>query len=164
MSRAFAPGESDDDEERIVVKAAVLPPGTPNYMTPAGAEALEAERERLIAEKAALSDSVEDRQRAKSLEQQLASLTDRLSQVQVVKLQGQPRDRVRFGARVKIKGGNGEEHTWRIVGVDETDFNKGWISWISPLAKSLLDKHVGESTSAAGQTWTLLKIDYDDPA
>jgi transcription elongation factor GreB len=152
MSRAFAPGESDDDEERFVVKASVLPPGTPNYITPEGAAQLEAERERLIAEKASLGDSVEQTQRRKSLDAQLSALTVRLNSVTIIRPTASP-EKVVFGSTVNIG-----PRTFRIVGVDEVDLSKGWISWISPLAKALLDKRVGESVKVGDSIHTISKI------
>jgi transcription elongation factor GreB len=161
MSRAFAPGESEDDGERFIVKAAVLPAGTSNYITPAGARSLEAERERLIAEKTALTESIEDTQRRKLLEQKLAVLTDHLSSVVIVNPDHQPADHVAFGAIVTLqaKPGTGQQ-TFRIVGVDEVDLNKGWISWVSPLAKYLMDKKIGDPVSIGGQAYEIAGIVY----
>ena len=38
----------------------------------------------------------------------------------------------------------GTEARYRIVGVDEVDFDRGWVSWLSPIAKALLNKRIGE--------------------
>jgi transcription elongation factor GreB len=160
MSRAFAPGESEDDEERFVVKAPVLPPNTPNFITPRGAERLSAEKARLVEEKSAIGDSVESKQRLKALDQRLAFVTERLQTITLVNPATQPRDRVAFGARVTITDAEGKEQTWTIAGIDEVDLDQGIISWISPLAKSLADKKPGDSITIAGQTYTVKKIDY----
>lgn len=160
MSRAFAPGESDDDEERFIVKAPVLPPNTPNLITPRGAEKLSAEKTRLLEEKAAISETVEGKQRLKVLAQRLAFVTDRLQTIQIVNPATQPRDRVAFGAQVTLKDAQGKEQAWTIAGVDEVNFEKGIISWISPLARSLLEKKVGDTVTIADQAMTIAKIEY----
>lgn len=164
MSKAFASNESDDDEPNPV-KPSVLPPGTPNYITPAGAQKLEAERERLIAEKTALTDSVENQQRGKAIERDLKSLTDRLNAVHVINPATQPKDRVLFGASVTVRNSSGNTRTWRIVGVDETDLEKGWISWISPLARALARAQEGDvveiRTPAGIETAEVIEIRYD---
>jgi transcription elongation factor GreB len=36
------------------------------------------------------------------------------------------------------------ESTYRIVGVDETDIDRNWVSWLSPIAKALLNARVGQ--------------------
>jgi transcription elongation factor GreB len=161
MSKAFAPGESSDDAERVVYKPPVLPPGTPNYITPAGSKKLETLRSRLMNEKATLTDSVEHQQRGKAIDRDVASLTERLNAVQVVDPATQPKDRVTFGANVTVRDSSGNTRTWRIIGVDETDLNKGWISWISPLARALLEKKKGDIVALGDQRLTIQQISYD---
>jgi transcription elongation GreA/GreB family factor len=53
-------------------------------------------------------------------------------------------DRVHFGSKVTIDRGDGRKQTFRIVGEDEADPTKGLISYVSPLAKALTGRHVGE--------------------
>jgi transcription elongation factor GreB len=161
MSKAFSPGESADDEERIVLKAPVLPPGTPNFITPEGAERLEAERQRLIAEKAALGDGVDEIQRAKTMDRRLEHLTEQLNSAKIVAPSTQPVDRVQFGATVTVQPARGDaRQVYRIVGIDEIDLNHGAISWISPLAKGLIDKKVGDTAVVGEQQLTILSIRY----
>jgi len=49
-----------------------------------------------------------------------------------------------FGATVDLINAEGEEQTVRIVGVDEIDTQRGWISWISPVARALLKAQEGD--------------------
>jgi transcription elongation factor GreB len=59
------------------------------------------------------------------------------------------RDTVFFGATIEIENiDGGETHTWRIVGPDETDAKKGWISVDSPLARAALKKRADEEFEA----------------
>jgi len=52
--------------------------------------------------------------------------------------------RIRFGSTVRIRDAAGQEESYRIVGVDEIDIDRGWISWISPLAKALVNTQAGQ--------------------
>jgi transcription elongation factor GreB len=52
---------------------------------------------------------------------------------------------VRFGARVTVADGDGAEKVYRIVGIDETNPSQGEVSWISPVAKALLNARVGDT-------------------
>ena len=52
---------------------------------------------------------------------------------------------VRFGATVTVRERvSGEKSRYRIVGVDETDIDRNWVSWLSPIAKALLNSRVGD--------------------
>ena len=55
-------------------------------------------------------------------------------------------EKVQFGATVTYCGEDGTKKTVHIVGIDETDPAKGKISWISPLAKALLNQETGAVT------------------
>jgi transcription elongation GreA/GreB family factor len=57
-------------------------------------------------------------------------------------------DQVRFGAMVTIARDDGREQTFRIVGEDEADPSRGSISHVSPLARAMFGKRVGETVRA----------------
>jgi transcription elongation factor GreB len=59
----------------------------------------------------------------------------------------QPADRVRFGATVTVRGEDGAERRYRIVGVDEAEPARGALSWRSPLAAALLGARVGDTVT-----------------
>ena len=61
-----------------------------------------------------------------------------------------PTDRqaVYFGAWILLEDDDGREHRYRIVGPDETDAEKGWISIDSPLARAVLRKRIDDEFSA----------------
>jgi len=133
MSKAFT-RESDDLPERAALKrpASALPPGAKNYFTRDGVDALRRELEKLESE----PDSPSIRQRIFEIQQSLQSAV-------VTPSPPPPWDQVLFGAIVTVRDQRGEESTYRIVGVDEMDIDRGWISWLSPLAKALLKARVG---------------------
>ncbi|MDP1704605.1 MAG: GreA/GreB family elongation factor, partial [Sulfurimicrobium sp.] len=56
-------------------------------------------------------------------------------------------DQVFFGATVTVSNPAGEEKTYSIVGLDEVDVGRGRISWVSPLAKSLLKAREGDGVT-----------------
>ena len=57
---------------------------------------------------------------------------------------------VRFGCRVTFEREDGRRQTFRIVGEDEADPSAGSVSYLSPLARALLGKSVGETAVLAG--------------
>lgn len=69
--------------------------------------------------------------------------------------------KVVFGVTVKIADvDSGDEKTYEIVGADESDIDRGWLSIESPLAKALLGKEVGDTLKAggAGKEYEVLEI------
>ena len=65
---------------------------------------------------------------------------------------------VRFGATVTILRDDGREQTFRIVGEDEADPAKGSISYISPLARAMLGKSVGDVVRAGNDQAEITSI------
>ena len=51
---------------------------------------------------------------------------------------------VLFGARVEVRNAEGYMRTFRIVGVDEIEFDSSYVSWMSSIGKSLLGAVVGQ--------------------
>lgn len=76
-------------------------------------------------------------------------------------------DRVFFGAFVTLEDEDGEEMSLRIVGHDETDTSKRWISVDAPLAKALLGKSLDDEVTVAAPggetTWLITEIHYRTP-
>ena len=78
-------------------------------------------------------------------------------------------EKVFFGAWVTLYSLNKDtEHTYRIVGQDELAPTKGWISWVSPLAKAMLSKQVGDvvrvQTPSGEDEYEIQAISYTEPA
>lgn len=154
------------------------------YITADGARALRQELEQLWRIErpqvvAALSAAAAEGDRSENAEyiyrkKQLAQidrrvrfLNKRLEQVQVV--QGIPSDQstVRFGAWVQIADEDDRQQWLRIVGADETDAGKAWISVDSPMARALLgrkeDDEVHVLTPLGLQTHWIIAVSYQPP-
>jgi transcription elongation factor GreB len=76
------------------------------------------------------------------------------------------RSRVFFGARIELENvDTGEIHRYRIVGPDETDAKRGWISIDSPLARAVLKRHVDDEFTAelpgGPAEFAVLAVDYE---
>ena len=131
MSRAFIKEDVDLPERSGRKRSASgLPPGATNYITARGAKRLRDELQKLRAANAA-------RERVAELEQILAS-------VHVVDPPDALSNSVTFGATVTVKDKEGATETLTIVGVDELNFERDAVSWISPLGKALLAADMGD--------------------
>lgn len=135
MSRGFIK-EGDQEEIPMVPPRAHLPKGMPNYVTHEGLEALNKEREDLENERVAASGNYI---MSNFIDAKMKLLIDRINTAVEVDLTKANKETVSFGAYVKYNG-----RTVRIVGVDEADFSKGLLSFISPVAKALVGKKVGD--------------------
>jgi len=71
---------------------------------------------------------------------------------------GEDADKVSFGGAVTFEREDGRRQTFRIVGEDEADPARGAVSYISPLARALLGKAVGDTTMLAGSEVEILGI------
>ena len=135
MSRGFIK-EGDQEEIPMVPPRAHLPKGMPNYVTREGLEALNKEREDLENERVAASGNYI---MSNFIDAKMKLLIDRINTAVEVDMTKANKETVSFGAYVKYNG-----RTVRIVGVDEADFSKGLLSFISPVAKALVGRKVGE--------------------
>jgi transcription elongation factor GreB len=174
MNKAFVRESDADDAEDEPAEVAALPAGTKNYMTPAGHAALRAEFERLVkverpqlvqvvawaasnGDRSENGDYIYGKKKLREMDRRIRYLTKRLDNAEVVDPIRQTNlDQVFFGAAVTVMQLGLETVstvTYRIVGVDEADPASGAISWVSPLARSLLKAREGDVvkfTSPAG--------------
>ena len=63
---------------------------------------------------------------------------------------------VRFGMKVTIADDAGKTNSWTIVGEDEADAAKGMISHVSPMARALFGKAVGDIATVNGKEWEIV--------
>ena len=148
MSRAFVKEDVDPPERSGRKRSASgLPPGATNYITARGAERLRDELNKLHAANASSERIVE-------LEQILAS-------AQVVDPPNAPSNSVAFGATVTVRDKEGAIEMFTIVGVDELDFERDGVSWISPVGKVLLAADMGDWIKLdGGRSAKIVKIEY----
>jgi transcription elongation factor GreB len=147
MSRAFVK-ESDDDLAAGELPERPLPQHV-NYVTPKGLELLQA-RVRELTErheefKRQAEENSEARQKVREIDRDLRYFKAQLERATPVDTANQPRDRVHFGAIVRIEDQEGGEQEFSLVGDDEADVAAGRISWASPLARAMIGAKIGDT-------------------
>jgi transcription elongation GreA/GreB family factor len=149
MSRAFVKEDVDLPERSGRKRSASgLPPGATNYITARGAKRLRDELQKLRAANAASERIIE-------LEQILAS-------GQVIDPPVGPSNSVTFGAAVTVKDKKGATETFTVVGVDELNFERDAVSWISPVGKALLAADMGDWIKLEdGRSVKIVKIEFN---
>ncbi len=80
---------------------------------------------------------------ARSKGQRAAELRRLLDSATIVPAHETPPEEVLFGVTVTVRHREGGLATYRIVGVDETRLDPGWVSWVSPLARALIGMKTG---------------------
>ena len=152
------------------------------YITPAGAHALrselrflyETERPEItqkVSDAAALGDRSENadyiygKKRLREIDNRIRFLTKRLDNLEIVDRKPNDQEKVFFGAWLTLHGADKGIFKIRIVGADELDLEKGWISIDSPMASSLLGKTIGDSVLVTRPLGDLeveiLEVSYD---
>lgn len=98
------------------------------------------------------------------IDRRVRYLSKRLDSARVVSEPPTDRSKVRFGALVTLVTVDDVTAVYRVVGADETDARKGWISIDSPLALALLGKQAGDEVTVmlpgGSQLFEILEIDY----
>jgi transcription elongation factor GreB len=162
MSKAFT-RESDEEDEDEANAPSPLPQGTHNYITPGGHARLKAELDHLLrterpnvvevvhwaasnGDRSENGDYIYGKKRLREIDRRIRFLTRRLDIAEIVDPARQgAADQIYFGATVTICDEHGDEQIYQIVGVDETDFGRGRISWVSPLARALIKAREGDT-------------------
>jgi transcription elongation GreA/GreB family factor len=144
MSRAFV-RESDGSGEPLPERAVST---HPNFVTPRGLAQIEARLQELGTQRHAARAS-EQREALAGLERDLRYWSARRASARVVEPGGST-ERVRFGMQVTLRLASGATQVFRLVGEDEADAAQGLLSWVAPLAQSLLGRQAGESVSFQG--------------
>ena len=170
MSKAFTREENDGpDIPDLPPPASTLAPGAKNYITAAGAQKLRDELRQLVEilrpPLANLSDDSDAKRQLARLDQRIRQLEESLQSSEIIAPPSGPADIVRFGATVTVRESDGNETSYRIVGVDEIDLDRGWVSWMSPIAKALLNGKRGQRIRfkfpSGEETLEILDIRYE---
>ncbi len=147
MSRGFIK-EGDQEEVPILTPRAYLPDNVINYVTQAGMDELLDEKQMLINNRDHL-DVINENERRIALNHinaKLQLLNERILAAKIIDLDKQSQDEIWFGVTVTLKIDDETKlQQYQIVGVDEADVSKGKISFISPIARILTGKKVGET-------------------
>jgi transcription elongation factor GreB len=157
---------------------------TPRYITPEGFRRIAEEHERIwsvlrpriVAEveaAAALGDRSENaeylygKRKLRELDRRLRFLSQKLDALTVVEPRPHPSGRAYFGAWVTVEDERGDERTWRLVGPDEPDVERGLVSVEAPLGRALLGRSVGDEVryrSPSGEVeLTVVGIAWEAP-
>ena len=166
MNKAFTREDSEAVEDDDVQDASPLPAGSRNYMTPGGFARLRGELDLLVTkerpelvatvawaagngDRSENGDYIYGKKRLREIDRRIRFLVRRLDNAEVVD-PATPRDeesgaQVFFGATVTVANAQGDERTVSIVGIDEIDTARGYISWISPMARALLKAREGDT-------------------
>ena len=159
MSRAFVNDDTLAQASETVLPDRPVSPH-PNLVTETGLQALEHELQ-LARDALALAVKAEDaqernRQSAVPL-RDIRYYSERLRTAQLVPPAASP-DTVGFGNSVSLRYDDGRKVTYRIVGEDEADPAKGLISYVSPVARGLTGKAVGDEITVGGHDIEILGI------
>ena len=170
---------ADDEADEQELKQ--LPTGR-NYMTPAGWQRMKDELYQLVhkerpevvnvvswaagnGDRSENGDYLYGKRRLREIDRRIRFLTKRLEIAEVVNPETrEATDQVFFGATVTVWRQSGEEQTLSIVGIDEVDLSQGRVSWISPIARTLLKAREGDvvrlRTPAGFEDIEILDVQY----
>ena len=170
---------ADDEADEQELKQ--LPTGR-NYMTPAGWQRMKDELYQLVhkerpevvnvvswaagnGDRSENGDYLYGKRRLREIDRRIRFLTKRLEIAEVVNPETrEATDQVFFGATVTVWRQSGEEQTLSIVGIDEVDLSQGRVSWISPIARTLLKAREGDvvrlRTPAGFEDIEILNVQY----
>ncbi len=156
------------------------PPSKPGakYITPEGEQTLKAELHELwkverpkvtqsVSDAAALGDRSENaeyiygKKRLREIDRRVRYLSKRLEEITVVDTIPENTEKIFFGAYVSLEDENGDTNTYRLVGPDEIDPQRGYISIDSPMGKALLGKEIDAEVSIQTPTGTATHVVTD---
>ncbi|MGX9391403.1 transcription elongation factor GreA [Nitrobacteraceae bacterium UC4446_H13] len=159
MSVAFTKEDSAEAASETLLPDRPISPH-PNLVTAAGVKALERQLQQARAAydtAQAIEDINERRRQAAIPLRDVRYFAARVRTAQVV-ADPTSTDTVAFGSTVTFRRDDGRVQTYRIVGEDEADPNAGSISFVSPVARLLLGKAVGDQVSVSRQNLEIVSI------
>jgi transcription elongation factor GreB len=160
-------------------------PKLKNYITPAGLQRLKDEHHFLMTrerpavtqvvswaasngDRSENADYLYGKRRLRQIDSRIRFLTKRIDAAEVVDpaapRPGTAASRVFFGATVTYEDATGHEHIVSIVGLDEVDLDRRYISWMSPLARALMKSTPGDRVVVLAPTKTeqieIVNVEY----
>jgi len=124
-----------------------------------------------VADAAAQGDRSENaeyiygKRRLREIDRRVRFLSKRLDEITVVSERPDDPGLVFFGAHVTVEDDDGARRTYRIVGGDESDVDKGWISIDSPVARACLKKREGDLVTVRAPRgeveYTIVAVRYE---
>ena len=184
MSKAFT-RESDADEDEDDIQLPSVPAGGKNYITAGGygrlrselMDLIDTERPKVVetvhwaasnGDRSENGDYIYGKKRLREIDRRIRFLTQRLEIAEVTNPSVHHGiDQVFFGATVVYADHVGHERSVTILGIDEADSTRGEVSWVSPVARTLLKARVGDLlnlvTPAGMDEIEVLRVDYPAP-
>jgi transcription elongation factor GreB len=184
MSKAFTREDDVAEELEDADEALPLPEGAKNYMTPHGWRRMRDELSYLVkverpevtnivswaasnGDRSENGDYQYGKKRLREIDRRIRYLTKRLEHAEVVDpATREESEQVFFAATVTYAAASAGEMTVRIVGLDETDVAKGYISWISPVARALIKARDGDTvtlvTPGGREQLEILAVHYEE--
>jgi transcription elongation factor GreB len=180
MSKAFTQENDTEEAESTDLETRALP-GAKNYITPKGHARLKAELHELLhktrpdltqvvawaasnGDRSENADYIYGKRKLREIDRRIRFLSKRLEIAEVIDPATVHSGKVQFGATVTFQNESGQRKKVHIVGIDETDPARGKISWISPLAKSLLNQGPGDAplfkSPKGEEELEILSVDY----
>jgi transcription elongation factor GreB len=160
MSKAFTKETDADDDESLELPA--FPAGGKNYITPQGYAVLRGELLNLIdterpkvveavhwaasnGDRSENGDYIYGKKRLREIDRRIRFLTKRLEIAEVTDpALHSGNDQIFFGATVRYVDDQNAERSVTIKGIDEANTALGEVSWVSPIARTLLKARVGD--------------------
>ena len=183
MNKAFTKESDDAHEDEPQLPA--LPAGGKNYITPAGyarlrnelLDLIDNERPKVVeavhwaasnGDRSENGDYIYGKKRLREIDRRIRFLTQRLEIAEVTEPSVHyGSDQIFFGATVTYVNDAGVEHTLTILGIDEAASAQAQVSWVSPIARTLLKARTGDVlqllTPAGLVEITVVRVQYPAP-
>ena len=183
MSKAFTKeSDAEDDDEPLLPD---LPAGGKNYITPQGYarmraelfDLIDTERPKIVevvhwaasnGDRSENGDYLYGKKRLREIDRRIRFLTKRL-EIAVVSDPGLHfgSDQIFFGAKATYVDGAGSERSITILGIDEADSTRNEVSWVSPIARTLLKARTRDVlkliTPAGVEEIEVIRVSYPPP-
>jgi transcription elongation factor GreB len=185
MNKAFVKESENADDVDDDLQLPPIPAGGKNYITPAGyarlrnewLDLMDNERPKMVeavfwaasnGDRSENGDYLYGKKRLREIDRRIRFLTKRMEIAEIANPSvHHGNDQIFFGATVTYADAAGLERTVTITGIDEADSAKGEVSWISPIARTLLKAHTGDVlklvTPGRVEEIEVIAVSYPEP-